>query len=154
MEAQVQELPGVTVAYLRYKGAFGAPIGDFWKEVFTPWQQASGLTGRTTYGVAQDDPSTTPAGECRYDACVEVPDDYQPGGPAKLATLAGGRYAVTHFKGRGDQIPGAWQAFFGDWFPHSGLQLDQRPSFERYPANYVMDPETGVFECDLCIAVK
>lgn len=152
MKYEIKELPEVRVAYLRYKGPFGAGIGEFWKEVFTPWQQAYGLTGKVTYGVAQDDPGATPASECRYDACVEVPAGYTVKPPARDAVIPAGRYAVARFKGTGAQVPAAWGEFFGQ------LQADGKAGagmcFERYPADYAMDPATGVFESELCIPVK
>jgi len=152
MEYDIKQLPEVRVAYLRYKGPFGAPIGEFWKEVFTPWQKAFGLVGKVTYGVAQDDPSTTPPSECRYDACVEVSADYPIQPPAKEAHIPAGRYAVARFVGTGADVPGAWGEFFGQI--HGAGQYDQGPCFERYPADYAMDPATGVFEAELCIPVK
>jgi DNA gyrase inhibitor GyrI len=152
MEYQIRELPEVRVAYLRYKGPFGPGIGEFWKEVVAPWLQAFGLEGRTTYGVAQDDPSTTPESECRYDACVEVSADYQIQPPAKEAHIPAGRYAVAKFKGTGPEVPAAWGAFFGQI--HAAGMNDSGPCFERYPADFEMDPATGVFEAELCIPVK
>ncbi len=152
MDYQIKELPEVRIAYLRYKGPYGAPIGEFWKEVFTQWQQAFGLQGRTTYGVAQDDPSTTPPAECRYDACVEVAPDYQIPAPAKEAHIPAGRYAVAQFKGSGADVPAAWGEFFGQI--HAAGMYDSGPCFERYPADYAMDPDTGVFEAELCIPVN
>lgn len=152
MEYEVKELPAVRVAYLRYKGPFGAPIGEFWHEVFTPWQKAMGLVGKVSYGVAQDDPATTPPEDCRYDACVAVSDVYPIKEPAKEATLPAGRYAVARFKGTGDQVPAAWGEFFGQL--HAEGKADAGPCFERYPADYAMDPATGVFESELCIPVK
>lgn len=153
MNVEIKELPAVTVACLRYKGPFGPAIGEFWREVFTPWQKAYGLHQRITYGVALDDPAVTAPADCRYDACVEVAGDYQPKAPAQLATLPGGRYAVRSFSGSADQIPAAWQEFFNNWLPASGHALDQRPCFERYPADYRTDA-SGVFSCELCIPVK
>jgi AraC family transcriptional regulator len=44
-------------------------------------------------------------------------------------------------------------ALLRDWLPSSGMQLDARPLFEYYPTDATMDPETGVFECDICIPV-
>jgi DNA gyrase inhibitor GyrI len=152
MEYEIKQLPQVRVAYLRYKGPFGAPIGEFWKEVFTPWQKAFGLVGKVTYGMAQDDPSTTPPQDCRYDACVEVSADYPIQPPAKEAHIAAGRYAVARFLGTGADVPGAWGEFFGQ-IQGSG-QYSGGPCFERYPADYAMDPATGVFEAELCIPVK
>lgn len=152
MQYEIKELPEVRVAYLRYKGGFGAAIGEFWKEVFTPWQTAFGLLGKVTYGVAQDDPSTTPAAECRYDACVEVPPEYPIQPPAKEAHLPAGRYAIFAFTGSADQVPAAWGAFF------SQLQAEDKVAeglcFERYPADYAMDPATGAFNAELCIPTK
>lgn len=152
MKYEIKELPEVRVAYLRYKGPFGAGIGEFWKEVFTPWQKAYGLVGKVTYGVAQDDPSTTPASECRYDACVEVSADYEAKPPAQLGSIPAGRYAVAQFKGTADQVSEAWGEFFGQ------LQAEGKAAegvcFERYPADYAMDPDTGVFTSELCIPVK
>ncbi|WP_296000962.1 GyrI-like domain-containing protein [Rugamonas sp.] len=154
MEVQVIDIAEVHVAYLRYKGPFGAAIGAFWSEIFNPWRAAHGLERRVTYGVAQDDPCSTPAAECRYDACVEVDADYEVKPPVKLAQLAGGRYAVAAFRGTGADMPAAWTEFFGNWLPTSGLTLDGRPCFERYGADHAADPQTGAFSCELCLPVK
>jgi AraC family transcriptional regulator len=151
MDYEIKELPAVRVAYLRYKGPLGAGIGEFWKEVFTPWQKAFGLQGRVTYGVAQDDPSTTPANECRYDACVEVSADHPVAEPAKEATLPAGRYAVARFSGTAEQMPAAWGEFFGQIQAEG--KLAPGLCLERYPADYVMDAQTGVFPVDLCVPV-
>lgn len=152
MKYEIKELPEVRVAYLRYKGPFGQAVGEFWKEVFTPWQKSKNLMGKDSYGVAQDDPSTTPAGETRYDACVEVSADYPIAPPAKEATIAAGRYAVAKFKGTGGEIPAAWGEFFAA-IQAAGIF---RPALchERYPADFEMDPVTGVFEAELRIPVN
>jgi AraC family transcriptional regulator len=61
--------------------------------------QSHGLGDATCYGIGHDDPSITPPGKCRYDACVAVPDGFQAGGRASVTTVPGGRYAVAQFKG-------------------------------------------------------
>jgi hypothetical protein len=67
-----------------------------------------GLVNKVTYGVALDDPASTPAAECRYDACVEVSAEYPVREPARAAELAGGSYAVAQFHGTAaDRRPGA-----------------------------------------------
>ncbi|MGV7211444.1 GyrI-like domain-containing protein [Oxalobacteraceae bacterium A2-2] len=153
MSMQIQELPDVKVAYLRYKGAFGPALGEFWAEVFQPWQQAFHLTGRVTYGVTRDDPHTTPENECRYDACVAVDDNYRTADPARDAVLPGGRYATVHFKGTADQVPQAWQDFVASVEPAGHAFDPARPCFERYAADYAMGAD-GVFESDLFIPVQ
>ena len=47
----------------------------------------------------------------------------------------------------------AWAALLRDWLPASGLQLDARPCFEHYPTDAMCDPQTGAFECEICIPV-
>jgi AraC family transcriptional regulator len=152
MKYEIKELPEVRVAYLRYKGPFGPALGEFWKEVFTPWQKAYGLVGKTTYGVAQDDPGSTPAADCRYDACVEVTAEYPIQPPAKETHLPAGRYAVAQFSGTGADVAGAWNEFCNQ------LRAEGKAAeglcFERYPADYAMDPATGVFTAELCIPAK
>ena len=151
MEFEVQELPAVRVAYLRYKGPYGAAIGEFWQEVVTPWLQAFRLSGRVTYGVALDDPNSTAPAECRYDACVAVDPGYTIVAPAKEGEIAAGRYAVARFEGTAGQMPAAWGAFFAK-VQQAGLACTGA-CWERYPADYKMDPDSGVFSCELCIPV-
>ena len=99
MDVRVIELPPVTLAYLRHTGPFGPALGAFWRDVFNPWRAAHGLMNRTTYGIAQDDPSTTPPEQCRYDACLEVADDYVAPAPAAVTRFPGGRFAAVRYRG-------------------------------------------------------
>ena len=154
MEYEIKELPAVRVAYLRYKGPFGAPIGEFWKEVFTPWQKAFGLVNKVTYGVAQDDPGTTPPEQCRYDACVTVPESFTATGSADITTLPGGRYAVGRFEGQPTAIADAWTWMTRNWLPSSGLPCDDRPCFEMFTPDLAFNPQTGAMTCDICIPVR
>jgi AraC family transcriptional regulator len=96
MEVEIVERQPVRVAYLRYTGPFGEPVGKFWRATVGPWLADHGLVDCPRYGVALDDSRKIPPAKCRYDACVELP----PGltlPDAESRTLAGGRYAVTTF---------------------------------------------------------
>lgn len=154
MEVKIIDLPAARVAYLRYIGPYGPPLGEFWRKSVDPWIQAHGFEGNIRYGVGHDDPSITPPDKCRYDACVEVPQGFQPGGQASIFELPGGRYAVAQFRGPVTTIGEAWRTLCGEWLPSSGLQFDERPCFERYLPGSGADPETGVFSCELCIPVR
>ena len=141
------------VAYMRHAGPYGERISRFWMNEVAPWMATDGLMGRPRYGISHDEPSITDPTQCRYDACIEVADDYVPSGHALLTTLPGGRYAVLPFRGTSEQIFDAWTRILRDWLPASQLQLDNRPCFEYYPPAARFDPATGVFECQICIAV-
>ena len=106
----IRERAPARVAYMRYTGALGEPIGHFWRVIVTPWLAEHGLLDCPRYGVTRDDPQVTPPDRCRYDACVELP----PGltlPDASETTIPGGRYAVSNYKGTSAQIGAAWNLF-------------------------------------------
>lgn len=154
MNVKLIDRQPATVAYLRHLGPYGEPISRFWQETYVPWAVMNRL-GRdhARYGISYDDPSITAADQCRYDACAEVAPDFIATGGALKATIPGGKYAMLQFKGTVKQVGEAWTALLRDWLPSSGLQLDARPCFEYYPKGAAYDPQTGVFECEICIPV-
>lgn len=154
MQVTLSSLPSTRVAYLRHIGPYGPSIAAFWQQQFLPWMRANELEGRPCYGIGHDDPGITAPDNCRYDACVEIPDDFHPRGQAGVALLPGGRYALAAYRGDGPGIGRAWTEFLRDWLPGSGLQIDSRPCFEHYPVDAEYDPGTGIFSCQLCIPVK
>src|SRR5258706_16242380 len=82
-----------------------------------------------------------------------VPADRALGGHFQCTTLPGGRYAGLPFEGTVAQVGAAWNGLLRDWLASSGLQLDGLPCFEHYPRGSKFDPRTGVFDCEICIAV-
>jgi AraC family transcriptional regulator len=148
----VVERAPARVAYLRYIGPPGEPLGRFWRGTVRPWLADHDLIDCPRYGVAVDDPTSTAPGKCRYDACVELP----PGltlPDAEQTTIAGGRYAVTCFKGAGPQLGPAWRDFFAA-LAAGGLACDAtRTPFEHFPRGAPYDHRTGTFACELCIPV-
>jgi len=154
MRIDITERPAVRVAYLRYTGPFGEPLGRFWRGTVAPWLGDHGLVDCPRYGVALDDPDQTAPELCRYDACVELLLGLsEPAAPEK--TLAGGRYAVTHFKGAGADIGRAWDEFMREALANPMNRADAtRPPFEHYPRGAVYDARTGVFACELCLPLE
>jgi AraC family transcriptional regulator len=140
-------------AYLRHVGPYGPDISAFWQEKVYPWMKANDLLGRPRVGISHDDPAITAPEQCRYDAGIEVPEGFVGSGNYLTTMLPGGKYAVTRFRGREDEIGAAWASLLRDWLPQSGLQLDARPFFEYYPTDAACDPGTGIFECDICVPV-
>jgi len=153
MKVTIVDRQPTTVAYLRYIGPVGKPVSDFWISKVDPWMQTNGLYGRPRYGISHDDPGITAPEKVRYDAAVEVPENFVGAGDHQLTVIPGGKYAVGKFKGTDKQIGEAWDWLLRDWLPGSGMQLDSRPSFEHYPVEASFDPKTGEFESEICIPV-
>jgi AraC family transcriptional regulator len=144
----------VKVAYLRYTGPFGAPVGKFWRATVAPWLADHGLIDCPRYGVALDDSRSTPPERCRYDACVELPRGLTLPDAAET-TIPGGRYAVTHFKGTSADIGTVWSAFQSAVNEDPANCVDtQRHPFEHYPRGAVYDTKTGAFSCDLYLPLS
>jgi len=153
MKVTIVDRQPTTVAYLRYIGPVGKPVSDFWISKVDPWMQTNGLYGRPRYGISHDDPGITAPEKVRYDAAVEVPENFVGAGDHQLTVIPGGKCAVGKFKGTDKQIGEAWDWLLRDWLPGSGMQLDSRPSFEHYPVEASFDPKTGEFESEICIPV-
>ncbi len=153
LKVSIRTLPAAHIAYLRYQGPFGEPLGRFWAEDVYPWLASNDLLGAARYGISRDDPTVTDREKCRYDAGVEVAADFVPSRHAQVATLPGGRYACARFKGTSREIPQSWERILREWLPASGYQLDSRVCFEYYPVDGEFDEKTGAFTCDLCIPI-
>ncbi len=115
--------------------------------------ETNGLYGKPRYGISLDDPDITEARKLRYDAAVEVPDDFTGTGDYQKTVLRGGKYAVGKFKGTETAIGEAWSWLLRDWLPESGMQLDSRPFFEHYPVDATYDRKTGEFEAEICVPI-
>ena len=118
-----------------------------------PWMETNGLLGRPRYGISHDDPGITAPENLRYDAAVEVPENFAGAGEHQLTVIPGGKYAVGKFKGTAKEVGEAWAWLLRDWLPGSGMQLDARPFFEHYPVDAAYDPKTDEFEGEICIPV-
>jgi AraC family transcriptional regulator len=153
MNVQIIERKPTPIAYLRYVGPYGQPVGAFWQARVYPWMVENGLLGKPRFGISHDDPRVTAPEQCRYDAGCEIPANQIAKGDARRTTIPGGRYAALSFKGVVADFEPAWDALLRDWLPSSSLQLDGRPMFEYYPTDSSYDPSTGVLECQRCVPV-
>lgn len=153
MNVRLIDRQPTNVAYLRHIGPYGQPLSEFWEQTYYPWAVTNNLIGRPRYGIGHDDPGVTATEKLRYDAAVEVPPHFVGAGKYMTTVIPGGKYAAAGFRGTGADIGPAWESLLRDWLPSSGMQLDGRPLFEYYSSEAAYDPDTGVFECELCIPV-
>ena len=150
MNIDIVERAPARVVYLRYTGPLGEPLGLFWRRTVAPWLADHDLTDCPRYGVSVDDPTKTPPDQCRYDACVELP----PGltlPDLEQTSVAGGRYAVTCFRGTAAQVGASWTAFFKRAITDGHVRDTARPLVEHFPRGATYDHRTGAFVCELCL---
>lgn len=154
MNVSVKDMPPVRVAYMRVTGRYGQMEQAAWERLGR-WAGPRGLyrPDSLALGVCHDNPDVTDPDQCRYDACLSLPEDYEPDGEINTAVLPGGRYGVLRVEdGTTADFAPAWQAIFAEWLPSSGFQCDDRPSFERCYGE--PDPVTGKLTFEIYVPVK
>ena len=143
MQVKIVTFEPVTVAVLEHRGD-PALLNDSVQR-FIEWRKESGLlplASSGSYGVAFDDPATTPAKEFRFDICGSVSKTV-PANRHGIATktIPRGRCAVVRHEGSVDQIAGSVYHLYRNWLPYSGEELRGYPIFFHYLNLKINTPE-------------
>lgn len=153
--AEVVELPSMTVAYIRYTGPYKGNQSLFeklWNQLFS-WAGPRGLIGGPDFRsliIYHDDPNVTAEDKLRMSVCITVPSDTKVGGDIGKMQVEGGKYVVARFVVKANEFQEAWEWVYGHWFPSSGYQPDDKPCFEIYPEA----PKDDQMVVDICVPVK
>ena len=152
---EVKELPEMTVAYIRHIGPYKGDEKLFeklWNRLFA-WAGARGLLKQPNMKslvIYHDDPNITVQDKLRLSVCITVPEETRIDGEVGKMVIEGGNYVVARFEVSGQEFQQAWEWIYGQWFPTSGYQPDDKPSFEMYPE----EPKNGRYIVDICVPVK
>jgi AraC family transcriptional regulator len=156
MQANIVELPMMEVAYVRHVGSYletyqaWAKLGKWaaQHQLFPPEQ--------SFIGISLDDPAVTEEEECRYDACVTVPNTLsRADAPPEIGfqTLPGGLYAKFYFYDTSEKLALLYQSIFGNWLPDSGYDPDDRYCLE-FSMNDPAQDTQGKAKVELYIPIK
>lgn len=159
--AEVSPLPSVTVlrrepqrvAYVRHQG-YDRSISFAWQRL-REWADEEGIEweAQQMIGLYHSNPSIVPLPECRYVACISVPDAIWRRRDVGIMTLPGGLHAQVHLQGRYGSLLPKLDQLLGQWLPGSGYKMTLTPAFACYQRNqFLSDDEC--YELDLCLPVK
>lgn len=152
---EIKDLPKMTLAYVRHTGPYQGNEKLFeglWNKLFS-WAGPRGLIGGEDFKslvIYHDDPNITEDAKLRMSVCITVPPDTKVDGEIGKMELDANTYVIARFELDATQFGEAWQWLYGEWFPISGYQPDDKPCFEMYPE----EPKNGKFVVDICIPVK
>jgi AraC family transcriptional regulator len=152
---EVRELPKMTVAYIRHIGPYKGDDSLFerlWNRLFS-WAGPRGLIGGKDFKsliIYHDDPNVTIEEKLRMSVCITIPPETKVDGEIGKMELEAARYVIARFELTAQDFQQAWDWVFGQWFPTSGYQPDDKPCFEMYPE----EPKDGKFIVDICVPVK
>ncbi|HNX83757.1 MAG: AraC family transcriptional regulator [Bacteroidales bacterium] len=152
---EVKELPKMTLAYIRHIGPYKGDDKLFeglWNSLFA-WAGPRGLIGGKGFRslvIYHDDPGVTIEDKLRMSVCITVPPETKVDGEIGKMELEAAKYVIARFEVNAQQFQEAWDWLYGEWFPASGYQPDEKPCFEMYPE----EPRDGKFVVDICVPVK
>jgi AraC family transcriptional regulator len=134
MQVRMINVDPVTVAVMEHRGDPGL-LNDSVQR-FIAWRKESGLSpvnNSQTYGIAYDDPKTTPATDFRFDICGSIMAPVPANRHGLVTkTIPGGRCAVVRHEGSPDHISGSVYHLYRNWLPHSGEELRDFPVYFHY----------------------
>ncbi|RLA45393.1 MAG: AraC family transcriptional regulator [Gammaproteobacteria bacterium] len=159
--AASKELPPVSmvrrapmrVAYIRHKG-YDRSISRAWQRL-QEWAEEEGIAwaGVEMTGLYHSNPNIVPLPECRYVACITVPDTVWRQRDIGIMTIPGGLHAQVHVEGRYGELLPILHRLLYEWLPHSGYKMALTPVFACYQRNQFLSADES-FELDLYLPVK
>jgi len=152
---EVKELPKMTVAYIRHIGPYKGNdklFESIWNKLFS-WAGPRGLIGGKDFKslvVYHDDPNVTIEDKLRMSVCITVPAMTKVEGEVGKMEIEEAKYVIARFELSAQDFQQAWDWVYGQWFPTSGYQPDDKPCFEMFPE----EPKDGKFIVDICVPIK
>mgnify|MGYP006070659735 FL=1 len=145
-----EKIPPDAVIYMRRTGAYGAENYAL-MDTFKKWIKANNLYDEDTviYAMALDNPETEEPCRCRYDVCINRPQNQNDASDqVECRELEGGKYLVFLIPHTIDAVRTAWQMCFSELELLGYLPDESRPIMERYKKRLV-DQQY----CELCMPV-
>ncbi|HCH32447.1 MAG TPA: AraC family transcriptional regulator [Oceanospirillaceae bacterium] len=152
LDVSLCQLQPKRVAYVRHTG-YDRSIKLAWHQL-QQWCENSGISwqGQNSYGLFHSNPDIVPIGQCKYVACIGIPDDFYATKGINVLAIPGGLYAKVYAQGvLGDFLPIHHQMLH-DWLPRSGYESRLTPCFAHYQKNQFIDPDEQ-FELDFYVPV-
>ena len=137
------------LAYIRKKGKYRIENKETMDEL-KEWAKMRNIYNKDTviYGIAQDNPETTLPENCRYDACIVIPNDFVIDFGKNECEFIGGKYAVFKIIHTSEEIQKAYKEIF-PIILKEGLKIANKPIIERYSIRMV---ENNF--CEICVPVE
>jgi AraC family transcriptional regulator len=147
--------PAERIAYVRIIGGYVADKIIAGLNRLLKWGNENGLIpGGQLIGMSQDDPDITPMSKYRFDWCIVIPRDMEPGRGINTGRISANRFASLHCQGDIYKVDRAWRYLFQAWLPASGYQPTHDPAMEVFHGDAESCMSEAVFDIDCRLPVK
>lgn len=144
------------LAYVRVNGAYEHSIPLAWQKMLA-WADKNGIKpqGERGYGLAHDDPNQVAAEKCRYDACIQLPVEFEDRASRDLGLimLPAGAYTRLRKTGGYGKLRSEMAGFYASPCLSADIQLDTRRPIVTI---YLDDPRRHSereLRADICVPV-
>lgn len=144
------------LAYVRVNGAYEQSIPLAWQNLLA-WADKNGVKpqGERGYGLAHDDPNQVAAEKCRYDACIQMPFEFEDRASRDLGMimLPPGAYTRLRKTGGYGKLRFEMASFYASPCLSADLRLDIRRPIVTI---YLDDPRRHSqrqLRADICVPV-
>lgn len=145
---EVESFPNYRIAYMRRVGQYG-PANIEVMEKLKKWAKEKNLLeSAILFAIPQDNPETTLPNNCKFDACIVIPNDYQVDDSVLEGELSGGKYLVYEVKHTADDIQKAYSDILQS-LHQNGYKMDNKSIMEKYVGDMISNPY-----CEICVPVK
>jgi len=144
----IENIPYCRLAYIRRTGKYGQE-NKATMEKLKEWAKANNLLNKDAviYGIAQDNAETTAPENCRFDACIVIPQDFIIDNNVEECEFIGGKYAVFKIAHTPEAIQKAYSEIFSK-LSEEGLQFANKPIIERYTMEMIANNY-----CEICVPI-
>jgi len=145
----IEYLPNCRLAFMRQIEKYGIENKNT-MEKLKEWAKVNQLFNKNAiiYGIAQDNPEITEHENCRFDACITIPQNFITDDNVEECEFIGGKYAVFKIIHTSEEIQKAYMEIFPKILD-KGLEIDNKPIIERYTIEMV---ENNF--CEICVPIK
>lgn len=155
VQVDITQVEPIRIAMLTHRGpvnALNATVAQF-----IAWRKASGLSPVDrcrTFGLAWDNPDTTPPEQFRFGICGELEGDLQENVQGVVESLIpGGRCARVRHVGAHERLGDSIYPLYRQWLPESGEELRDFPLYFHY-LNLLPDTPPGELLTDIYLPLK
>jgi len=151
-DVKLHRLEPIRVAYIRHRG-YDPAISDCWQRLLD-WAELQGIdpAGQQMLGLHHSNPDLVPFDQCRYVACLTVPDTVYRSRGIGVMNIPGGLYACCRAGGIFGDLLYLMHDMTQRWLPTSDYRARNIPSHALYFDNHFIN-QTGRFDLEFRLPV-
>jgi AraC family transcriptional regulator len=151
-QVEIKRLPVQPVAYIRHVG-YDLRIGEVWARLLD-WGSAHGIDVEAQQMIAlhHSNPDLIPFDQCRYVACLTLPEKIYPGDGVGVMEIPGGLHACCQAEGVFGDLLYLMRDLYMHWLPASDYQARSIPPHALYRENHFIN-QSGRFNLEFRIPV-